>query len=76
VDQAKSDKVILPKRGSREVNELTAYDLQFWRDRLVKPSGDREVMLRRRSTVNRTWSLLRAVLNHAYNNGKAKSDEA
>jgi len=76
VDQAKADRVILPKLGSRDVNELNAYDLQCWRDRLVKPSDDREVMRRRRSTVNRTWALLRAVLNHAYNNGKAKSDEA
>jgi hypothetical protein len=35
--------VILPKLCSRDVNELTAYDLQRWRDRLVKPSDDREV---------------------------------
>jgi hypothetical protein len=28
VDQAKADSVILPKLGSRDVNELTAYDLQ------------------------------------------------
>jgi integrase len=76
VDQTKVNRDVLPKLGSRDVNELTTYDLQKWRDRQVKPSSDPEILRRQRSSANRAWSVLRACLNHAYNTGKAQSDEA
>ncbi len=76
VDQTKVNRDVLPQFGSRDVNELTTYDLQKWRDRQVKPSSDPEILRSQRSTANRAWSVLRACLNHAYSNGKAQSDEA
>jgi hypothetical protein len=65
VDQTKVNRDVLPQFGSRDVNELTTYDLQKWRDRQVKPSSDPEILRSQRSTANRAWSVLRACLNHA-----------
>ena len=68
VHQTKVNRDVLPKLGSRDVNELTTYDLQKWRDRQVKPSSDPQVLRRQRSSANHAWSVFRACLNHAYSN--------
>jgi integrase len=84
--------LIRPKLGEAEVATLTADKLRKWRDDLVKApprvrtrKGEaqkyREVTddngkRARRSSANRTWSILRAALNHAFHNGKAVSDLA
>src|SRR6516162_664395 len=39
-------------------------------------SGDPEAVRKRRSTVNRRWTVLRAALNHGFRNGKISSDAA
>ena len=38
--------------------------------------GDADATRARRATVNRTWTVLRAALNHAFNEGKVDSDTA
>jgi integrase len=39
-------------------------------------TGDPEAERRRRATANRTMTVLKAALNHAFNEGKAQTDEA
>jgi integrase len=39
-------------------------------------SSDPEAVRKRRSTVNRRWTVLRAALNHGFRNGKISSDTA
>jgi hypothetical protein len=75
-DQTKVNRDVLPKLGSHDVNELTTYDLQMWRDRQVKPPSDSEILRRQRSSANRAWSVLRTCLNDAYSTGKPQCDEA
>lgn len=83
---------ILPKIGDIELPALTADKLRRWRNDLVRTAprlrtrkGEaqkhREVASddarrARRSSANRTWTILRAALNHAFENGKAASDLA
>lgn len=38
--------------------------------------GGENALRARRSTANRTWTILRAALNHAFNDGKVASDHA
>lgn len=84
--------LIRPALGKLIVNELTADRLRHWRDGLVKSAprlrtknGQKQkhrhvtgedAIRARRSTANRTWTILRAALNHAFNDGKVASDHA
>jgi integrase len=83
---------IRPKLGEVEVAALTADKLRRWRDDLVpmaprlrtrrgetqkhRSVTSDEARRARRSSANRIWTILRAALNHAFQNGKAASDLA
>jgi hypothetical protein len=83
---------IRPTLGKLKVAGLTPERLRRWRDELAKApvrlrtrEGDvqkyREVdtddgQRARRASANRTWTVLRAALNHAYHEGKTESDAA
>jgi integrase len=81
---------IRPKLGNVDVTTLTAERLRKWRDDLVRAAprvrtkegepqrhktvnGD-DALRARRSSANRTWTILRAALNHAFGNGNVDSD--
>jgi len=65
-DKYKAAAHIVPKLGNKDVNEITTSEFRKFRDGLVKPSDDPEVMRRRQDTANRIWSILRAALNLAH----------
>ena len=84
--------LIRPTLGKLPVVGLTTDRLRRWRDDLAKAkprlrtkngekqkhrdvAGD-DAKRARRSTANRTWAILRAALNHAFNDGKVPSDHA
>jgi integrase len=83
---------ILPKIADVELPALTAEKLRRWRDDLVRMAprlrtrkGEKQkhrdmtsddARRARRSSANRIWTLLRAALNHAFQNGNAASDLA
>jgi integrase len=84
--------LIRPVLGKLIVNELTADRLRTWRDGLVKTAprirtkdGEKQkhrhatgenASRARRASANRTWTILRAALNHAFNDGKVANDVA
>jgi integrase len=84
--------LIRPRLGTVRVGALTAERLRRWRDetastaaRLRTRNGEQQKYREtsgddagraRRATANRTWTVLRAALNHAFHDGKAESDLA
>ena len=75
--------LITPTLGAVAVEALTAEQNRAWHAGLAKSPGrntqkgdDGEAQRRRRSTANRTLTILRAALNHAYREGRAASDAA
>ena len=75
-DRVKAKAFIPPKLGQQKIAEITSQELLRWRDGLVKETDDREKLRRAQATANRSWSILRAALNHAYGSGKVYSDHA
>jgi integrase len=71
-------KHILPKLGSYAVADLTKTQLEGWQASLVKKSDDKEVVRKSQDTANRILSMLKALLNHAWNDEKnaIPSDQA
>ena len=83
---------IRPKLGDEVLSSLTSERLRRWRDDLVRAAprlrtskgepqrhrtiGDDDARRARRASANRTWTVLRASLNHAFRDGKAASDLA
>jgi integrase len=84
--------LIRPALGKLKITELSTDRLRRWRDDLVRVaprlrtkngekqkhrqiSGD-DAKRARRASANRTWTILRAALNHAFNDGKVASDHA
>jgi integrase len=84
--------LILPALGKLDIADLTTERLRRWRDGLAKVparirtrhgekqkhrdiAGD-DAARARRASANRTWTILRAALNHAYHDGKVASDHA
>lgn len=78
---------VRPALGELKLNELTTARIRDWlndiasrppQSRSRKPKAvdmtDPEVIRRRRDSANRCLSLLKAVLNHAYNEGRVASD--
>ena len=84
--------LILPKLGTVKMTALTSDRLRRWRDELVNVAprlrtreGDEQKYRRvngedarraRRASANRTWTILRAALNHSFTEGKINSDSA
>jgi integrase len=88
----RADGLIRPDLGSTEVAALTAERLRRWRDGIAhsaprvrtrkgqeqkhrKIAGD-DAQRARKASANRTWTVLRAALNHAFSEGKVDSDIA
>jgi integrase len=83
---------VLPRLGNVKLPTLTADQLRHWRDEIAKAparirtrDGDRQrhreiagedTKRARHATANRTWTVLRAALNHAFHEGKTDSDHA
>ena len=88
----RADGLIRQGLGDLRVASLTTDRLRGWRDevassaaRVRTPKGEpqkyREISgedakRARRATANRTWTVLRAALNHAFSSGKVDSDVA
>jgi integrase len=88
----RADVFIRPQLGGVRLAALTTDHLRRWRDqiansppRLRTRNGEkqkhREIIgedakRARRATVNRTWTVLRAALNHAFREGKVDNDLA
>jgi integrase len=83
------DRDIKPKLADRPVSALTRKELIYWRNGLIaqKPRNrageiveirlpEAEAKRRRKATAQRKWTLLRAVLNHAFRGGEVASDAA
>jgi integrase len=82
------DSLIRPSLGALKVSALTSDRLRRWRDELVSVgprlrtrageeqrhrAGDKRAS---RASANRTWTTLRAALNHAFSEGKTDTDSA
>jgi integrase len=88
----RANALILPALGKLQVDQLTPDKLRHWREAMVKAAprlrtrdGEKQkhreakgedAPRARRATANRTWTILRAALNHAFNEGKVASDTA
>jgi integrase len=86
------DAFVWPKLGDVQIFALTTDRLRRWRDDIVSAAprlrtrkGDQqkyreetgdEALRARRASANRTWTVLRAALNHAFHDGKAETDIA
>jgi integrase len=60
--------------GDVLVEALTADRLRVWLKGLVRASDDPEVTRKSQCSANRVWTVLRAALNMAFNEGKVRSD--
>jgi integrase len=78
---------IYPALGATEVGRLTTDQLRKWLAGIVKTAprkhgdrgqfkGDEDARRQRRASANRIFTILRAALNHAFNDGKVSSDTA
>jgi integrase len=83
---------ILPKLGDVEVSALTSPQLRRWstalaaapalkrsrrgEQRSMPPPADDEAVRRRRSSANRMVTILKAALNHAYDERRVASNDA
>jgi integrase len=78
---------IYPALGAIEVERLTTDELRKWLAGIVRMAprkhgdrgqfkGDEDARRQRRASANRILSILRAALNHAFNDGKVTSDKA
>ncbi len=71
-------KHILPRLGEFRVLDLTKTQLDGWKASLVKKSDDKEVVRKSKDSANRVLTMLKAFLNHAWNDEKnaIPSDQA
>ncbi|HVD75711.1 MAG TPA: site-specific integrase [Xanthobacteraceae bacterium] len=79
----RADALILPSLGGIAVADLTTEKLRGWLSTLAKSpakrrahEGGTEPLRRRRSTANRTLTILKAALNLAFREGHAPADGA
>jgi integrase len=89
--RTRAEALILPELGKLALADLTPTRLRRWLNGLAaapariqsgkgtqrhRPIGGEEDRRRRRSTANRTWTVLRAALNQARRDGKVAGDDA
>jgi integrase len=79
---------ILPKLGARRIAELTKSDIETWLRWVASqpakirgghqkaPPTEVESQRARKATANRTFTVLRAALNKAFNDGRVDDDRA
>ena len=71
---------IIPVFGDTAVTDLTTRAIKKWQQALVAkkgiPDDDTEAQRRAKATANRILTVLKAGLNHAYQEGSAPTDEA
>jgi integrase len=88
----RAEAFIFPRLDNVKLSTLTPDQLRRWRDEVAKApprlrtrNGEQQkyramvgedAKRARRATANRTWTTLRAALNHAFNDGKVDSDLA
>jgi integrase len=88
----RADVFIRPQLGKVRLAALTTDHLRRWRDQIAnspprlrtrngekqkyRETNGEDAKRARRATVNRTWTVLRAALNHAFREGKTDSDLA
>jgi len=88
--ETRANAFIIPTLGDIEVANLKSKTIRTWRDNLAatparirtkagkdqayKKSNDPETERKRKATVNRLFSTLRAALNHAFQHGRVSSD--
>jgi integrase len=88
----RAEAFIYPRLGNLKLSSLTPDQLRRWRDEIAKApprlrtrNGEQQkyramvgedAKRARRASANRTWTTLRAALNHAFNDGKTDSDLA
>lgn len=85
-ERATWERFIAPLLGSRDIAELTSQELARWLQAQATARGkrgqtkdrgdDKDALRRARYTANRRWTLLRAVLNHAFQSDAVPSDAA
>jgi integrase len=75
--RGRAAKHILPVLGTTLVDKLDAKQLRKWLAGIATPppDADDETIRRRKSTANRTFTILRAALNHAFKEGDVNSDK-
>jgi site-specific recombinase XerD len=64
------NKHIIPRLGLLRVVDLTKTQLEGWQASLVKKSDDKEVVRKSQDSANRVLTMLKAFLNHAWNDEK------
>lgn len=87
-DQYQAEARILPSLGGKFVSELFARDIRQWHEALAieprrlrgkataPPAEDDDDRRARRATANRVLTILKAALNHAFQDGRVQSDDA
>jgi hypothetical protein len=77
-DRGRADLRILPTLGKITLADLTTKRLNDWRNSMARPDedDDEEDVRKKRATANRTFSIVKAALNHAFREGKVASDAA
>jgi integrase len=76
--RTRAAKLIRPKLGAVKVAELESEQLRKWRDDVARTAGRRRTFdpRARMASTNRVWTILRAALNHAFENRKDITSDA
>ena len=61
------NKHILPRLGPCRIIDLRKTQLEGWQSSLVKKSDDKEAVRKSKDSANRVLTMLKAILNHAWN---------
>jgi integrase len=69
-------KRLFPALGARLLDELTADDLNNWRNSLVDLDGDADEVRCSRDTANRVLTMAKAAFNFAFSTGRVNDDRA
>jgi integrase len=75
-DRSKYAVAIEQPLGARPIADLSTSELKKWLADQVEATSDRELRRRQQATANRNWTVLRAVLNFAFEHERAPSADA